>query len=229
MAATRQSRPGARRQPGGTRRRLAVDRREGMLRRLVELFLAEGFDALTIDDIAARLHCSKSTLYAVATSKDQLVAAAMKHFFREATEYVETNVAATDDPRDRIAVYLASVGDRMRGMSQACYDDMTSSETADMIYQLNAQASARRVRELIHEGVEANIFRPVHAEFIAESVSLLIDGIMHGQLLKRTGLSSGDAYHELSALVLNAMTLDGAGSRPKRSARAASNRGSATA
>jgi AcrR family transcriptional regulator len=193
-----------------------VDRREAMLRRLVELFLAEGFNALTIDDIATRLRCSKSTLYAVATSKDQLVAAAMKYFFREATEYVESNVAATDDPRDRIAVYLRSVGDRMRGMSQACYDDMTNSETADLIYQLNAQASARRVRELIHEGVEAKVFRPVHAEFIGESVSLLIDGIMHGQLLKRTGLNSGEAYHELSALVLNAMRVDGAGRRSAR-------------
>jgi AcrR family transcriptional regulator len=187
-----------------------------MLRRLVELFLAEGFNALTIDDIATRLRCSKSTLYAVATSKDQLVAAAMKYFFREATEYVESNVAATDDPRDRIAVYLRSVGDRMRGMSQACYDDMTNSETADLIYQLNAQTSARRVRELIHEGVEAKVFRPVHAEFIGESVSLLIDGIMHGQLLKRTGLNSGEAYHELSALVLNAMSVDGAGRRSAR-------------
>lgn len=221
MVATRRTRPAARRQPAPARRRLAVDRREDMLRRLVELFLAEGFNTLTIDDIAARLRCSKSTLYGVATSKDQLVAAAMKHFYREATAYVEKKVAETDDPRDRIAVYLASVGDRMQGMSPACYDDMTSSETADLIYQLNAQAAARRVRELIHEGVQVKIFRPVHAEFIAESVSLLIDGIMHGQLLQRTGLSSGDAFHELSTLVLNAMTLDDAHASAKRSSRGA--------
>lgn len=195
-----------------------------MLRRLVELFLADGFSALTVDDLAARLRCSKSTLYAVATSKDQLVAAAMKYFFREATEYVEKKVAATADPRDRIAVYLASVGDRMRDMSAACYDDMTNSETADMIYQLNAHAAARRVRELIHQGVEAGFFRPVHAEFVAESVSLLIDGIMQGQLLERTGLSSGDAYHELSSLVLNAMAVHEPGRGATRSARATPSR-----
>jgi hypothetical protein len=96
---------------------------------------------------------------------------------------------------------------------------MTASETAGMIYQLNARASARRVRELIHEGVKAKMLRPVHAEFVAESVGLLIDGIMHGQLLERTGLSSGDAYHELSTLVLQAMAIDGdrRASRPTRS------------
>ena len=175
----------------------------------MEMFLAEGFHALTVEEIAARLRCSKSTLYAVAPGKDQLVAAAMKYFFREATAHVEDNVASIEDPRDRIAIYLASIGDRMRRMSPACYRDMTASETAGMIYQLNARASARRVRELIHEGVEAQVFRPVHAEFVAESIGLLIDGIMHGQLLERTGLSSGDAYHELSALVLHAMTIGG--------------------
>ena len=40
-------------------------RREELLDRLVELFLAEGFRHLTLGDLAARLHCSKSTLYAL--------------------------------------------------------------------------------------------------------------------------------------------------------------------
>jgi AcrR family transcriptional regulator len=183
---------------------MSSDRRHAMLDRLEGLFLVEGFNRLTIDDIAARLQCSKSTLYAVATSKDQLVAATMKHFFRKATAYVEEQVGGTVGARDRIAVYLASVGDRMRRMSSVCYQDMTQSESADVIYQVNAQASARRVRELIHEGVAAGELRPVHAEFVAEATSLLIDGIMHGQLLARTGLSSGEAYEELSTHVLNA-------------------------
>ncbi|RNM11819.1 TetR/AcrR family transcriptional regulator [Nocardioides pocheonensis] len=219
MTADPRTRQIGRSTPAGGRRRLAEARREEMLRRLLEMFLAEGFSSLTVEEIASRLRCSKSTLYAVAPGKDQLVAAAMKCFFREATTYVEDSVARVEDPRDRIAVYLASIGDRMRQMSPACYSDMTASETAGMIYQLNARASARRVRELIHEGVKAKMLRPVHAEFVAESVGLLIDGIMHGQLLERTGLSSGDAYHELSTLVLQAMAIDGdrRASRPTRS------------
>lgn len=181
-----------------------------MLQRLEQLFLVEGFSRLTVDDIAARLQCSKSTLYGVATGKDQLVVATMKYFFREATAYVEAQVAGLEDPRDRIAMYLASIGDRMRRMSQDCYSDMIHSESADMIYRLNAHASARRVHELIREGVDKGVFRAVDANFVAQSTSLLIDGIMHGELLDRTGLSSGDAYHQLSTMVLNAMMLDSA-------------------
>lgn len=200
---------------------MSDERREEMLQRLEELFLAEGFSALTIDDIAARMQCSKSTLYAVASSKEQVVTATMKRFFREAAAVVESNVARIADPRERIATYLASVGDRMRRMSAACYDDMTSFEATDEIYQLNARASARRVRELVRDGVDAGVFRSVHAEFVAEATSLIIDGIMHGQLLDRTGLSSGDAYVELSTLVLDALTNDGSRSKPDKRARRA--------
>lgn len=202
------------------RRRMSAERREEMLQRLENLFLAEGFSALTIDDIAARMQCSKSTLYAIASSKEQLVTATMKRFFRNAAAFVEENVARITDPREQIATYLASVGDRMRRMSAACYNDMTSFEATDEIYQLNARASARRVRELVREGADAGMFRQVHAEFVAEATSLIIDGIMHGELLERTGLSSGDAYVELSTLVLDALTNDRStstsGKRPRR-------------
>jgi len=190
------------------RRRIKAERREELLQRLEDLFLAEGFGQLTVDDIAARLQCSKSTLYAVASSKEQLVTAAIKHFFREATRRIEERITPITSPPERIAVYLASVGEEMRRMSPSCYDDMTIFEATDDIYRLNARASARRVREFIREGVDAGAFRQVNAEFVGEAVSLLIEGIMHGRLLDRTGLSSGDAYVELSTLVLHALQTD---------------------
>lgn len=198
------------------RRTMSDARREELLGRLEGLFLGDGFRRLTIDDISSALQCSKSTLYALATSKDQLVIAVMKHFFREATVYVEKCVADTVDPRERISVYLAAVGDRMRRMSAACYADMTSSEGPDMIYQLNARASARRVHELISESVDSRRLRPAYAEFVAQAASLLIDGIMHGELLERTGLTSGEAYHQLSVLVLKATAVEPPSRRAER-------------
>jgi AcrR family transcriptional regulator len=60
---------------------MSVSRRDELLHRLEDLFLSEGFSRLTIDDIAAGSSARKSTLYAVATSKDDLVVATMKLFF----------------------------------------------------------------------------------------------------------------------------------------------------
>jgi AcrR family transcriptional regulator len=176
------------------------------LQRVQDLVLAEGFARLTVDDLAARLSCSKSTLYAISSSKEYLVTTVVKRFFRDATSRIEAQVADVGDPAQRIAAYLAGVGTEMRRMSSGCYEDMVTHDSTRDIYAVNSAAAARRVHELIHEGIEAGRFRPVHAEFIGEAVGLLIDGIQHGELLRRTGLSSGDAFTELSDLVLAALT-----------------------
>jgi len=192
--------------PAARRRRINVARRQELLRRLQDLVLAEGFALLTVDDIAARMQCSKSTLYALSSSREYLVTTAVKHFFRDATARIEDRIAGIGDPAERIAVYLAAVGTEMRRMSPACYADMVSHDSTSGIYAVNSAAAARRVREFIREGIDAGMFRPVHAEFVGEAVGLLIDGIQHGQLLARTGLSSGDAFTELSDVVLAALT-----------------------
>lgn len=188
------------------RRHIDDARREQLLNQVQEIVLAEGFARLTVDDIAARLQCSKSTLYAVSSSKEHLVVSALRHFFRDATARTEERIAQVTDPSRRIATYLAGVGTEMRKMSRACYEDMVTNDATSEIYAVNSAAAARRVREHIHDGVADGTFRAVHAEFVGEAVSLLIDGIQHGELLSRTGLSSGDAFTELSDLVLAALT-----------------------
>lgn len=192
----------------GTKRKRRIDdsRRDELLGRVQDIVLDEGFADLTVDGLAARLQCSKSTLYAISSSKEFLVATAIKHFFRDAAAKVEERVAGVTEPSKRIATYLAAVGDQMRRVSASCYADMVAHDTTREIYAVNSEAAARRVREYIREGVEGGCFRAVHAEFVGEAVSLLIDGIQHGQLLERTGLASGDAYSELSDLVLAALT-----------------------
>jgi AcrR family transcriptional regulator len=188
------------------RRRLEEARREELLSRIQDLVLAEGFARLTVDDLAARLQCSKSTLYAISSSKESLVTLAIRHFFRDATAHIEDRIAGIADAAERIAAYLAGVGAEMRRLSPACYDDMVASDATRDVYALNSAAAARRVRGFIRDGIADGRFRSVHAEFVGEAVGLLIDGIQHGELLKRTGLSSGDAYTELSDLVLAALT-----------------------
>lgn len=196
----------SRRARSSGRRRLDEGRRVELLAQLEGVILSEGFANITMDELASRLKCSKTTLYAIAPGKERLVTTVFKHFFREAAARIEDRVASIADPADRIATYLASIGQEMRKMSPACHVDMVSDEATYEIWALNARASAQRVREFINEGVAAGRFRSVHAQFVGESVGLLVDGIQHGDLLERTGLSSGDAYRELSGLVLATLT-----------------------
>jgi len=193
--------------PGSSVRRRRVDqgRRSELLVALEDLLLREGFTNLTVDDMARRLRCSKATLYSVASSKEQLVIALTKHFFRQATEDIEQAVGAVEDPRLRISTYLAGVGTAMSRCSPVFYADMVSyAPTAD-VYAANSDAAARRVRELIDSGVRAGTLRAVDGTFAGQLVALAIEGIQSGALLSPTGLSAGQAYTEMADLLLHGL------------------------
>jgi AcrR family transcriptional regulator len=168
---------------------------------LVTLFLSEGFADLTLDDIAARLHCSKSTLYTLAPSKEQLVHGAAVHFFKQATETIEKRVATVTGARQRITTYLNAVGDVLAVASDEFMADLDAFAPARAVYERNTQIAARRVHELIAEGVATGEFRNVHAAFAADLVTTMMVRIQQRGVLASTGLDDAGAYRELAALL----------------------------
>ncbi len=179
----------------------ATPRRTELFDALVDLFLAEGFAHLTLGDIATRLRCSKSTLYTLAGSKEQLVRAATVHFFRRATEAVEARVRAVTGARRRIVAYLSAVGTELSTASDRFMADLDAFPPAREIYERNTRIAADRVRELIDEGVAAGEFRGVHAQFAADLTATMMVRIQQGGVRDRTGLDHADAYRELATLL----------------------------
>lgn len=190
-----------------TPRRRAVDtaRKDELLDRVSDLLLDEGFTSITVEEIARRLHCSKSTLYGVAATKSQLVTAVTRRFFERATRDIEVEIAAIDGPAARIRAYLRGVGRAMSSQSPAFYQDMVSYEPTAQIYDVNSMAAARRVRELIQDGVDSGSFRDVDSDFASHLVAYAIDGIHSGHLQEMSGLTAGEAFSQLGDLVVTGL------------------------
>jgi AcrR family transcriptional regulator len=189
--------------------RRGLARRRQLLDELVELLLAEGFATFTLDDLAARLRCSKRTLYSLAGSKEQLVRAAVVHFFRRATVAVEEAVAGEPDPAARIATYLHAVAAALRPASATFIDDVAGFAPAAEVYERNTRAAAARIGAFVDEGVTAGAFREVHAGFVAEVVAATMVRIQQRQVAGATGLSDAEAYRELAALVTHGLLSGG--------------------
>jgi len=177
-------------------------RRAELLDELVTVFLAEGFAAFTLDDLARRLRCSKTTLYGIAASKEQLVVAAVKRFFQQATAAVEQQAAGPADHRDRISAYLLTVAAQLQPASPAFFADVAAFAPAREIYERNTRAAAGRVQQLVSEGVTAGTIRPVHASFVGVAVAAVMSAIHRGDVTTATGLDDAAAYRELADLVV---------------------------
>lgn len=175
-------------------------RRAELLDGLVEIFLAEGFAGFSVEDLAVRLQCSKSTLYAVAPSKEQLITAVVRAFFRRATERVEARLAAEHGPVRRIGVYLEAIAAELAPASAAFYADLDSFEPAREIYSRNTALAARRVQDLVRDAEQPG--RPVDAVFIGAVAAKAMESIQQGQLRALTSLDDASAYRALADLIV---------------------------
>lgn len=191
------------------RTRQTTARQQALLAEVEELFLADGFLGHTLDDLAGRLRCSKSTLYALASSKEQLAVTVVTHFFRGAAERIEARVAEAPDARARIEEYLAGVADELGRASEAFIADVDTFEPTRATYEFNSHAAADRIRAFIAEGIADGLFRDVHGPLVAEFAELLIEQIQSGTVRARTGYSDADAFAALSDLLLGGLQRDG--------------------
>jgi AcrR family transcriptional regulator len=182
-------------------------RQAELLDQLEQLFLASGFARFTLDDIAVRLRCSKSTLYALAESKEQLAHRVIKHFFRKATAAVEAHTVTEQDPALRVTAYLTAVARALAPASPAFHRDLDGFAPGREVYERNTTLAAERVRELIAEGVAQGRFREVHPALIADTVTTLMFRIGRGDTARATGLDDAAAYRELAALLLHGITV----------------------
>jgi AcrR family transcriptional regulator len=186
----------------------ALTRRQAeLLDQLEELFLAEGFVRFTLEDLALRLHCSKSTLYTLAGSKEQLALRVIRHFFRKATDAVEAQTVTEADPALRVTAYLSAVARALAPAGAAFRRDLEFFVPGREVYERNTALAADRVRALIADGVAQGRFRDVHPALIADTVTTLMVRIGRGETARATGLDDAAAYRELAALLLHGITL----------------------
>ncbi len=167
---------------------------------LVELFLAEGFTQFGVEDLSSRLRCSKSTLYAIASSKEQLFTAVVLEFFRRAADRVEERVAAEADPRERLPVYLAGIAAELAPASRAFLDDLTGFAPARELYARNTAFAARRVAQLVEDLGGAG--DPSTRAFAGATAALVMEAIQQGRVRTLTGLDDADAYRALADLLV---------------------------
>jgi len=183
-------------------------RQSELLDRLLSLFLTQGFSRFTLDDLAAELRCSKTTLYALAPSKEQLAVEVVKHYFKNATAEVESAVGKQTRPDRRIAAYLNAVADALRPASRTFLDDVSTFAPARSVYERNTRIAADRVRSLIEEGIAGRAFRQVDIGFAAEMIAHTMQAIQRGDIARRTGLNDAEAYRELASFVLHSLRHD---------------------
>jgi AcrR family transcriptional regulator len=180
-----------------------TSRQDQLFGQILDLYVASGFSRYTLEQVATKLRCSKSTIYALAPSREQLAIAVAVFFFRRAARRIDEKLEHEESPTRRLEIYLHGVADELEPLSKTFIDDMAAFEPTRRIYELNTSIAASRVRDLLSGGVAADEFRPISVAFVAEVVSSAMVAIQTRRMGGATGLTDAEAYGALADLVVH--------------------------
>lgn len=183
----------------GVRRDRASVRRDELIDELIELFIREGFRELSIEDLARELKRSKSTLYSVADSKEQIFVAVARAFFRRATARIEERLQETDQQAGRIASYLQAISDEFASASPHYFADLDAFAPTRDIYRANMDAASQRVQDLVLEAVPETSH--ADATFLGTVAAQIMEAVHRGDIEQSTGLEHPAAYRALGNLI----------------------------
>jgi AcrR family transcriptional regulator len=186
---------------------VAEERGDALLEALIDLYLAEGFLAFGMGDLAARLRCSRSSLYGLAGSKEQIIVTAVRRYFRRAEERIEARVAEEPDLGRRLAVSLDAVARELAPASSRFYADLAEYPPAREVYEDNSRRAAQRMYDIVQAGIGGGRLRAVDARFVGEVIAEVMAAIQSGRIEAATGLDDSAACRALGELVYRGLEL----------------------
>lgn len=170
---------------------------------LESLLLEGALAGSTIGALAARLECSRRTLYELAPSKERLFLVVLDRFMhrigREAIDAIDTSAPPATQLRQYVT---ANVRYAFRA---SAYDDLSDVPGARRLLDRHLHFAASVIERLVATGIERGSFREVEPSVVA---SLLVAGTVHladPDVAADRTLSLEDALGELVDLCLQGL------------------------
>lgn len=179
-----------------------------LLDEIEAIFFDEGFARHSIDRLAARLHCSKGTLYDLAPTKDELVLVVIDRRLRRGGGMLLAELASLDDPVDRLAAFMRSELRHEPQRSIRFSEDTARHPAAARLIADHLRYALLTLQEIIEEGVASGRFRDVHPRMVAELVEATSMRVSDPEVLREAGLDFDQALRELCELVCAAVISD---------------------
>ncbi|MCC7414301.1 MAG: TetR/AcrR family transcriptional regulator [Gammaproteobacteria bacterium] len=183
----------------------AANRAAELLDALEEMMLAEGFSRITVGDMAARLRCSRRTLYELAPGKQELVLLVLDRFFEQLRQQGRDAIVGIGDPGRQIFEYLQVGARAAQRLSPIVISDIDKWAPSRKLWQTHIRLRVDGLRNLVQAGIDAGRFRGVHAHLVAEIMFASMARLREPDFYANTNMSMPEAFGELAKLLLHGL------------------------
>jgi AcrR family transcriptional regulator len=178
-----------------------------ILDQLEAIFVDEGFHHLTVSDLAARLKCSRRTLYEIARSRDELVLIVVDRRLRRVGRHAQQQLRDVRDPADLFAAFLTVPFQELHQHGARFSTDIARQPAIQRLLTAHIRYYVAILREILDNGVRDGHLRPFHTGVVAELVDAGMERLWQPSFLTTTGLSYEEAVAELSAILRSALVV----------------------
>jgi len=193
--------PSSRRGP----RRPWSDRERILLDELERMFLAEGFAHLSVADLASRLRVSRSTLYRLATGKQELAELVIERMFSRMAGSGGAAPEKTADPAARVAACLGYGAAATRAAGPGFSRDLEANPGTRAVYDRHQAFGMGVLRGLVEDGVRSGGFRPVPAALVVQVADAAYTRLRDPAVLAALGMTHAEAITALADLLLDGL------------------------
>ncbi|MFC9614257.1 TetR/AcrR family transcriptional regulator [Streptomyces sp. NPDC056938] len=187
-------------------RRTWSSRQTELLDDLESLFLSAGFRHLTIGEMAARVRCSRRTLYGIAESKEELVALVVERFYNRLGREARRRASEVPDPVGKIGAYMSASVDRYRDLSPEFNADMLSYGPTRQVADRQQELAMHALQEILEDGAATGIIRAGEPKLLAEILDAALQRIRDPEALANAGSTRSDALRTLIDLLAHGLT-----------------------
>jgi AcrR family transcriptional regulator len=191
-----------------------TQRQEEILDLLEAIFRDEGFRTLTIGELAKRLKCSRSTLYSIAATKEELFLLVTDRLLQRTGSEGAVRGRGIQSPSARLNAYLEGTASYFARVRRAFMRDVLSYGPARSLYESHQKRFIAHMRKIVEAGIEAGEFSSdLSPRLVAEALDGAMSRLRESRFLKEQGMDLGEAFQQLSTLFRRG--LDNTGSRDK--------------
>jgi AcrR family transcriptional regulator len=191
-------------------RRPWSDREHLLLDELERMFLAEGFERLTVADLAGRLRVSRSTLYRLAKGKQELAELVIDRMFDRMGTRGRAALEEAADPAARVVAYLGNGAATVRAGGPRFSRDLEANPGTRAVCDRHQAIGMGVLADLIEDGVRSGGFRRVSAALVVQVADAAYARLRDPGVLAALGMTYAEAVDELIAILLDGIAGRGA-------------------
>ena len=188
---------------GAAGERFAHSKRQSeILDALEELFLERGFRAVAVADMTSTARCSRTTLYELAPTKEEIFLLVLERMLWRTDQEGRVAAGRKKAPAARVEAYLTVNAGVIARAGVAFGSDVDHYKPAVRLlsdYALNGVAT---ISEMIDDGIAAGEFRDVDSKFAAQLIVTMIQQTTAQEFLASSDLPWPDAVRDAFDLIL---------------------------